>query len=367
MASKRPFLEIIEWFDSSGAGMVQRIPPEGSGDIKYGAQLTVRESQVGVFFYEGKAIHAFGPGRHTLKTGNIPILYKLMSIPWGMQSPLRAEVYFVNTKVFVNLKWGTRDPVAFKDRQFGLVRLRAFGHFNIRIVQPLLFINSLVGTLGQFATENVEQFLGRVIVSRLNDYMGENLQTLMDLPALYDEWAAGMKERLQEDFVHYGLCLEQLYINSITPTPEVQKAIDDSSKLNLFGDLDRLVKMKAAMALEKAASGASSEAAGTGLGLMLPALLLRHLHTGEDTPAVQKCPDCNQRVPLEAYFCPFCSHQLVVFHQCDDCGKNLAPNARYCPSCGRQAQKMLPARSCSQCGGDNLNHSVFCNACGERL
>jgi membrane protease subunit (stomatin/prohibitin family) len=366
MTTKRPFLEIIEWLDSGEAWMVRRIPPEGSGDIKYGAQLIVRESQVGVLFYGGKAIHAFPPGRHTLKTGNIPILYKLMSIPWGMQSPLRAEVYIVNTKVFFNLKWGTRDPVAFKDKRLGLVRLRAFGHFNIQIVQPLLFINSLVGTLGHFGTENVEQFLGRVIVSRLNDYMGENLPSLVDLPALYDEWASGMKQRLEEDFAHYGLRLEQLYINSITPTPEVQKAIDDSSKLNLFDDLDRLVKMKAAMALEKAASGSSGEAAGMGLGLMLPALLLRHLQAGDDGPAAHKCPDCNQRVPVKAYFCPFCGHQLVVFRQCD-CGKNLAPNARFCPSCGSQAEKLLPSRSCGHCSSDNLNNSVFCNGCGERL
>ncbi len=142
------FLEVIEWFDDTGKELAHRIPEEGSGDIKYGAQLTVRESQAAVFFYEGKAYDAVGAGRYTLSTLNIPIITKILSLPWGFVSPLRAEVYFINTKTFANLTWGTRDPVAFKDSTLGLIRLRAFGMFNIRVVQPSLFINTLVGTKG---------------------------------------------------------------------------------------------------------------------------------------------------------------------------------------------------------------------------
>ncbi|HCU68643.1 MAG TPA: virion core protein (lumpy skin disease virus), partial [Desulfomicrobium sp.] len=119
------FLELIEWFDDSGQEIARRFPQEGSGEIKYGAQMVVRESQAGIFFYNGKAVHVFGPGRHTLKTANIPILNKIMGIPWGLESPLRAEAYMINTKVFPNLKWGTREPVAFKDSELGLIRLRA--------------------------------------------------------------------------------------------------------------------------------------------------------------------------------------------------------------------------------------------------
>ena len=135
-------LEALEWFDESGKELLHRLPEQGSGEIKFGAQLTVRESQAAVLFYKGKACDAYGPGRHTLKTGNIPILTKLLSAPWGMISPLRAEVFFVNLKVFSDLKWGTRDPVAFRDAELGLVRLRAHGVFNIRVVQPVLLINT---------------------------------------------------------------------------------------------------------------------------------------------------------------------------------------------------------------------------------
>ncbi len=180
------FLEVIEWFDETGKELVHRIPESGSGEIKWGAQLTVRESQAAVFFYQGKAVEAFGPGRHTLKTANIPILTKIASLPWAMNSPLRAEVYLVNMKIFTNLKWGTRDPVAFKDSELGLIRLRAFGIFNLQVVQPVLFINTLVGTQGMYTTEEVEEYLNRVIVSRFNDYMGETIDTILNLPARDD-------------------------------------------------------------------------------------------------------------------------------------------------------------------------------------
>ncbi|HPX82425.1 MAG TPA: SPFH domain-containing protein, partial [Syntrophales bacterium] len=246
------FLEVIEWFDESGKQLINRIPETGSGEIKWGAQLTVRESQAAVFFYKGKAYDAFGPGRHTLRTANIPILTKVLSIPWAMTSPLRAEVYFANMKVFPNLTWGTRDPVAFRDSELGLIRLRAFGVFNIRILQPVLLINSLVGTQGVYKTEEIAEYLNRVIVSRLNDFLGEKIDTIFNLPARYNELAAGLQEALVKDFSQFGLGLTSLYINSITPPPEVQKAIDDKSKLGVFDDLNKLLKMKAAMALENA-------------------------------------------------------------------------------------------------------------------
>ena len=194
------FLENIEWFDETGNELVHRLPESGSGEIKFGAQLTVRESQAAVLFYQGKACDAFGPGRHTLKTVNLPILTKILSIPWRGDSPLRAEVYMVNLKYFTNLKWGTRNPVAFRDSELGLIRLRAHGVFNIQIVQPLLFINSLVGTMGSLQTECIETYLKRVIVSRFNDYLGENLDTIFNLPGKFDELSRHCRQKLGRRF-----------------------------------------------------------------------------------------------------------------------------------------------------------------------
>ncbi len=369
LANNKAFLEVIEWFDPTGHEIVHRVPEQGSGDIKYGAQLTVRESQIAVFFYKGKALHAFPAGRHSLKTANIPLLTKILSAPWGFESPLRAEVYFVNIKVFTNLKWGTRDPVAFKDDTLGLIRLRAFGQFNIQVIQPLLFINSLLGTFDHLETADVEEYLSRVIVSRFNDYLGEHLKTIFDLPGRYNEWAEGLKLKVSEDFAHFGLAMTDLYINSITPPPEVQKAIDDRSRLGVFDDLNQLMQMKAAMALEKAAEqpGGAGEGLAMGLGLMMPAMMSQFVQVPDAGARSGKCPDCGLKVPGKASFCPFCGHQLMVFQQCVKCGKNLAPNARFCSHCGAEVHQALASRNCDHCGAENLLNSVFCNQCGERL
>lgn len=366
------FLEILEWFDKTGQEIVQRIPDHGSAEIKFGGQIIVRENQAGVFFYNGKAIHVFGPGRHTLKTANIPILNKILSIPWGMTSPLRAEAYFINMKTFPNLKWGTRDPVAFKDKELGLVRLRAFGMFNIRVIQPLLFINSLIGTVANFTTADIEEYLGKVIVSRFNDYMGDNLDTILNLPGNYEKWANGLKESLSDEFSHFGLSLADLFITSITPPQEVQKLMDDRSALGLFDDMNKLMQLKAASAMEKAADnpGSAGEGMGMGLGFMVPSMISRITEAQPQTKTSiesPKCPDCKSNIPEDACFCPFCGHQIMVISQCKSCGKNLSPSAKFCPKCGEKVKDEESVAFCKECGSENLNNANFCNKCGEHL
>lgn len=368
------FLEILEWVDETGEEILYRIPQEGSGEIKYGAQLTVRENQAAVFFYQGKAVDVFGPGRHTLKTENIPILTKIVSLPWGMSSPLRAEVYFINLKVFTNLKWGTRDPVAFRDSELGLVRLRAFGVFNLQVVQPLLFINRMAGTQGIYLTGEIEEYLNRVIISRFNDYMGETIDSILTLPAKYEQLSEGLAGRLHEDFSHFGLGLAHLYINSITPPPEVQQAIDDRSRMGVFEDMNKLMQMKAAMALEKAADAenAAGTGMGAGIGMMMPAMFAGYIKGASSTDAESKgeapvsCPECRHAVPTEAKFCPYCGHQQLVFTKCTQCEKNLTPNANYCPRCGQPVETKPKPKFCKKCGSENLSESIFCNQCGEK-
>lgn len=367
------FLENIEWFDETGKELVHRLPDSGSGEIKWGAQLTVRESQAAVLFYKGKACDAFGPGRHTLKTGNLPIITKILSIPWSGNSPLRAEVYMVNLKYFTNLKWGTRNPVAFKDSELGLIRLRAHGIFNIQIVQPVLFINSLVGTMSKFTTDEVATYLKRVIVSRFNDYLGETLDTILNLAGKFDELSIELQKRLVGDFAHFGFRLSHLYITSITPPEEVQKAIDDKSRLSVIQDMDKFVKMKAAMAMEKAAEGQGEAGAGIGLGMgmMMPGMFAASQNATPTPQAPAKshilCPDCRNQIDADARFCPLCGHQQLVLSQCANCGKNLVPSAKFCSKCGHATSEKPQKKVCSKCHSENIPGAMFCDQCGERL
>ncbi len=365
-------LEALEWFDESGKEFLHRLPEQGSGEIKYGAQLTVRESQAAVLFYKGKACDAYGPGRHTLKTGNIPILTKILSAPWGLISPLRAEVFFVNLKVFADLKWGTRDPVAFRDAELGLIRLRAHGVFNIRVVQPVLLINTLAGTMGRYTTEQVEDYLRQVIVSRFNDYLGEQLRSLFDLPGRFDEIAAGLQGQLARDFARFGLALDGLYVTSITPPEEVQQAIDDRSRMSVITDMDKFVRMKAAMAMEKAATAGSEAGSGLGLGLglMMPAMFggLQGGAFAAGAKAIEiQCQECDNRIPANARFCPYCGHQQLLNQQCDNCGKNLPPGSQFCPRCGHPAEERAREIVCPHCHASNLPGAIYCNQCGEKL
>ena len=369
------FLENIEWFDETGTEIVHRLPESGSGEIKFGAQLTVRESQAAVLFYKGKACDGFGPGRHTLKTGNLPLLTKLLSIPWRGNSPLRAEVYMVNLKYFPNLKWGTQSPVAFRDSELGLIRIRAHGIFNIQVVQPVLFINSLVGTMGKFSTESISGYLKRVIISRFNDYLGQTLDSIFNLPGKFDELSEELQKRLEKDFTNFGLRLTHLYITSITPPEEVQHAIDDKSRMGLIQDMEKFMQLKAAMAMEKAAEsqGEAGAGLGMGMGMMLPAMFSASQAQAKVDRQVEKnlatvnCPDCRNDIPENARFCPLCGHQQLMLMKCSHCGKNLTPKARFCSQCGVATEVKKESSICKSCKAENLADAMYCNQCGLSL
>ena len=366
-------MEILEWMDMKGNDMIRRIPEKGSTDIKAGAQLIVRESQSAVFFKSGKGFDILGPGRHTLTSLNVPILTRALSLPWGFKSPIRCEVYFINHKVFTNLKWGTRDPVAFRDKELGLVRLRGYGSYTCRITEPLVFINSLVGREAAFNTDDISNYLRDVIVARINDLFGEKLETIFDLPKQYDELGLEIKQKVSNEFSKYGMELLDFYVTSITPPDEVQKMIDEKSSMKAVGDLDKFLKYSLAKAMSSGDNSAGQTGAGLGMaagvGLMVPSMLSGAFSADEKNLATEKiptvtCPDCGIDTPQNSRFCYKCGHQMVSANRCADCGTDMAVDANFCQACGKKLGEKTP---CGKCGAKLPPGSKFCTDCGEEL
>lgn len=292
-------MDVIQYQDPSGQTMVARVPRDGTAAIRLGSQLIVEESQQAVFFRDGKALDTFGPGRHTLATQNIPLLASLFGIPFGGTSPFQSAVVFVSTKTFLDLKWGTKEPVVFRDKELAMVRLRAFGKFAVRIANAQLFVNSVVGSRGVYTTDGVEDYFRDVIVARLTDVLGENLTSIFDLPKLYDELAMGLKARVSDDFTKFGIELADLFVGAITPPEEVQKLIDERSGMGAIGDMNTYLKFKTARAIGDAAqqggdTGGLTGAGlglgvGAGLGAMLPGMM-RDAMQGGAAPAAAPVP-----------------------------------------------------------------------------
>jgi membrane protease subunit (stomatin/prohibitin family) len=262
----------------------------------------------------------------------------------------------------------------------GLIRLRAFGTFTMKITQPLLFINTIVGTQGSFGTNNVEDYLREIIVSRFNDFLGETVDSILDLPKHYDEMAVTVKTRLTEDFSKYGMELVDFYINRITPPEDVQKMIDERSGMQAVGDLDSFLKYKAAKAMGDAAvSGGAAGGAGAasgmgmgigaGMGMMIPGMLYKVLnHDNSMEHILEKgtvnCPQCHAEVTIDSRFCHRCGHQMVAIRKCPQCNSDLTASDNFCPSCGLDQKVEL---QCPHCKTKLPAGTKFCFNCGEKI
>jgi membrane protease subunit (stomatin/prohibitin family) len=264
---KGELIDIVQFLDDSNNTLVHRFDRRNN-EIKNNAKLVVREGQAAVFVNEGKLADVFGPGTHTLNTQNMPILSTILGWKYGFESPFKAEVYFVSTRVFTDLKWGTQNPVMMRDPEFGPVRIRAFGTYTTRVTEPGLFIKELVGTDGRFTTEEIINQLRNLIVSSFTDAIAESKLSVLDMAGKQDEVALMVQGKMRQEFGKYGLDLPTLLIENISLPAEVEQALDKRSSMGVIGNLDAYTKYQAAEAIRDAAKnpGAAGTFLGVGLG-----------------------------------------------------------------------------------------------------
>jgi membrane protease subunit (stomatin/prohibitin family) len=313
-------IDVIQHPNERSDEMVYREPQQGSGEFKFGSQLIVREGQAAVFYRDGKALDVFGPGRHTLNTNNLPLLTGLMGIPFGGKTPFTAEVYLVAMREFTDLKWGTAQPVVFRDSDFGMVRLRAFGTYTMRIADPQLFVQQVVGSRAIYTIGMIEDYLRGIIINEFNDLLGSVHTSLLDLPGQSSELAAAMRNALADDFRRLGLDLTTFQIIAITPPEDVQRRIDERGGMAALGDTNRYLQFEAAKALggeeESAAIDAGASAMELGAGLGIGQAMASSMRETLAEPArleragTVECPYCHATIPAGSRYCPNCGRQL---------------------------------------------------------
>ena len=264
------FIDVIHWTDDSRDTIVSRFERQGHA-IKYGAKLTVREGQAAVFVHEGQLADVFGPGLYMLETNNLPIMTTLQHWDHGFQSPFKSEIYFVNTRQFTDLNWGTRNPIICRDPEFGVVRLRAFGTYTMRVADPGKFMTEIVGTDGEFTTGEIEFQIRNIIVTHFTQIIASSGIPVLDMAANTLDLAKIVHERIAPMVDDYGLELPAFMIENVSLPEEVEAAMDKRTSMGVVGDLSRYTEFSAAEALTKAAGnpggGGEGITAGIGAGM----------------------------------------------------------------------------------------------------
>jgi len=261
------FIDIVQWIDDTNDTMVYRFE-RYNNQIKYGAQLTVREGQTAVFVNEGKIADVFQPGMYTLETKNLPILSTLQGWKYGFNSPFMAEVYFCSMRQFTDLKWGTMNPIMMRDAEFGPVRLRAFGTYVVQVSDPPVLIRQIVGTDGRFTVEEIVNQLRNLIVSRFAEIAGQSKIPVLDMAANYGELGEFLTKKISPEFQNYGLALAKLLVENISLPPAVEEALDKRTSMGVVGNLAAYTQFNIANSIPDAAKNPGGlAAAGAGLGM----------------------------------------------------------------------------------------------------
>jgi len=315
----KQFIRVIQWNESEDGVLAYRYPMQDM-EIENGGQLTVRETQMAAFINEGKFADVFGPGLHTLNTRNLPILTDIMNWSKDFESPFKSDVYFFSTRLQIDRKWGTATPVTIRDKEFGVVRVRAFGNYAYRVADPHVFFTQVSGTRQQYLASDLDNQLRTMIVERMAGVFATSDVTFLDMAANQSVLAAKIAEVMKPGFAGLGLELDQFVVESVSLPDDLQKVLDQRIGMGMIGDVGRLTQFEAAESLEEAAQNTGGTAGmGVGLGAgvaMAQAFIGQATTAASSTPAAvpaatgsKFCTECGKPVPAGAKFCPDCGKQ----------------------------------------------------------
>ncbi len=366
---KGELIDIIEWTDDSTDTLVYKYPDKDKA-IKRGAQLTVRESQIAVLVNEGIIADVYGPGRHELDTKNMPILTTLESWKYGFESPFKVDVFFVSTKQFTYEKWGTTHPVPIRDKEFGLVRIRAFGIFAFRVDDAAVFLKEVFGSCSSYKTDEITGHMRNAMVSQLSDMIAESGVPLLDMASQYDELSASGRTGFSKIFSDFGLKLTQFYVQNISVPEEVEKMMDAKSQMGIIGDMNQFAQFQTAQAIKDAANNEGGGLAGAGAGIGAGAAMgnmMAGAFSGQNQSSskpMMACPKCGANVEQGKKFCPDCGGKMKVeMVQCVSCGHPIKEGAKFCPECGAKQGSI----NCPKCNAKLKAGTKFCSECGEKI
>lgn len=346
--SKNLTLKILDWEDQTHNTMVYKFPMDGR-KIFFGSKLTVRESQAAVFLNKGEIADVFEPGMYTLRSSNLPILSNLLGLPYGFKSPFFADVYFVSTKQFTNLKWGTTNPITMRDKDFGTIRIRAYGSYAFKVSDPALFLKELFGTNSSFTTEDITSYLKSMLLSCISDTIAESKISALDLACNLMEFNKQVKENVKEHFNSLGLSLTNCIIENISFPESVEKAIDTRSSMGILDEtMDTYIKLKSADAIGDMAKNPGMGGIGMQLGTSMAVgqmvkeqvegALTKKPASQPDTPndTTKACPKCGAMNKQRAKFCFECGEKLPTKSEsfCPECGAKVSERAKFCAECG---------------------------------
>lgn len=366
---KKNLLKVIEWKDDSKDTIVYRFPVEDRYAIMTGSTLVVRESQVAMFVYKGKVADVFEPGTYKLSTENIPFITKLLSLPTAFELPVQAEVYYVNTKQFTGQKWGTQNPIAMRDKDFGMVRLRGYGIYSFRVIDAKVFMKEMFGTNNIYKTTDIAEQIRPMVIQSITDTIAESKISLLDLAANYKEFGESVVKNSDAEFAQYGLKLEKLVVENISLPEDVEKALDERSKLGIMEDkMATFTQMQAAQALRESASNPNgNNLAGLGVGLGVAGAMgnvfsdaMQSMHDKSKTKT-KKCIKCGAEISEKAKHCSECGASQTL--TCPKCGEAITPKAKFCANCGN---KLQTKKICPSCGEEMKASAKFCPNCGEK-